>query len=160
MDMESGKQQLIITLKKYQYILWVLLIGILLMLLPENGKKNEEERLPEVTVSTDLETELSAILSQIAGVGTAEVLLTEASGSQTVYQMDAGQAQNNLHTVILTDESRSEQGLIRQILSPVYRGAIVVCPGADNAHVRLSVVDAVKSATGLSADRITVLKMK
>jgi len=36
----------------------------------------------------------------------------------------------------------------------------VVCQGADRAGVRLAVVDAVKSVTGLSSDRITVLKMK
>lgn len=159
MDMEPGKQHLLIAIKKYQYIFWILLLGILLMLLPEAGEKPQTEVPDEEAVALDLEAELSSILSQIAGVGTAEVLLTEVSGSQTVYQMDTGQIQNNLHTVIVMDDNRSEQGLVQQVLSPVYRGAVVVCQGADNAHVRLSVVNAVKSATGLSSDCITVVKM-
>jgi len=42
----------------------------------------------------------------------------------------------------------------------LYRGAVVVCQGGDNASVRLAVVEAVSNATGLTSDRITVLKMK
>jgi len=159
MDMVSGKQQLINYIKKYQYVFIILLIGISLMLLPQKEEPptilpSEENDLP------DLEVELSAILSQIAGVGKAEVLLTETSGSNTIYQTDAAQNQSKLDTVIITDRNREETGLVKQVLPPVYRGALIVCQGADSAGVRLSVVEAVKSVTGLSSDCITVLKMK
>ena len=59
-----------------------------------------------------------------------------------------------------SDSSRNETGLIRQIIPPVYRGAVVLCQGAENANIRLQIVEAVKSVTGLSSDHITVLKMK
>lgn len=160
MDMESGKQQLITFLKKYQYVLLVVLLGVFLMLLPQNAKEQQLQLPSEETISPDLEMELSAMLSQISGVGKAEVLLTEASGSDTIYQMDTAQNQGNLDTVIVTDGNREEYGLVKQVLPPVYRGALVVCQGADSASVRLCVVDAVKSVTGLSSDCITVLKMK
>ena len=39
-------------------------------------------------------------------------------------------------------------------------GAIVVCDGAENALVRLSVTDAVMSYTGFGSDKICVSKMK
>lgn len=160
MDMESGKQKLIIFIKKYQYVLWVVLIGALLMLLPENAEKVKEEIPHEEPVHTDLEMELSMMLSKIDGVGKAEILLTEASGSDTIYQLDVAQNQSNLNTVIVMDGNREEKGLVKQVLPPVYRGAIVVCQGADSPSVRLCVVSAVKSVTGLSSDCITVLKMK
>ena len=99
-------------------------------------------------------------MSQISGVGKTEVLLTEFSGSETIYQSDSGYNLSGNDTVILTDSSRSQYGLVRQILSPVYKGAVVVCKGADSASVRLAVVDAVMRATGLSSDCISVLKMK
>ena len=108
----------------------------------------------------DLEQKLTEILSKIDGVGKAEVLLTEANGSNTIYQTDAGQNYSNLDTVIITDGNREEKGLVKQVLPPEYRGALIVCQGADSAGVRLSVVEAVKSVTGLSSDCITVLKMK
>lgn len=160
MDMESGKQKLIIFIQKYQYVLWVVLIGVFLMLLPEKTEKVQEAIPHEEPVHTDLEMELSVMLSKIYGVGKAEILLTEASGSDTIYQQDVAQNQSNLKTVIVMDGSREEKGLVKQVLPPVYRGAIVVCQGADSPSVRLSVVAAVKSVTGLSSDCITVLKMK
>lgn len=159
MDMESGRQ-LKRFIKKYQYLVWVILLGVFLMLLPEkNQAVPEPAGIPETT-PLELEEELARILSRIQGVGRAEVLLTERTGRDVVYQTDTTQNRNNLDTVIVRDADRVETGLIKQILPPVYRGAVVVCQGADSAAVRLNVVEAVKSVTGLSSDCITVLKMK
>ena len=160
MDMESGKQQFITVIKKYQYVLLVILIGVFLMLLPANAKEAEMTTQISEELSRDLEDELSEILSQISGVGKTEVLLTELSGSNTIYQMDTGQSQNNADTVVIRNQARDETGLVKQVLPPVYKGAVIVCQGADSANVRLSVVEAVKSVTGLSSASITVLKMK
>ena len=41
---------------------------------------------------------------------------------------------------------------------PTFRGAIVLCDGAENAAVRLAVTQAVETVCGLTSDRITVLK--
>lgn len=158
--MESGNQQLISFLKKYQYVVWLILLGVFLMLIPQKAEPQPVQLPSEENLIPDLELELSTVLSQISGVGKAEVLLTEASGSKTIYQTDAGQNQSNLDTVIITDRNREETGLVKQILPPEYRGALIVCQGADSASVRLSVIEAVKSVTGLSSDCITVLKMK
>ena len=160
MDMESGKEQIIRSVKKYQYVLWVVLLGIFLMLLPQKQESPEREIPAETEAAITLEEELSVILSKISGVGEAEILLTESSGSSTIYQTDTAQNHGNSDTVIVMDRNREEQGLVKQVLPPVYKGALVVCQGADSASVRLSVVDAVKSVTGLSSDCITVLKMK
>ena len=40
------------------------------------------------------------------------------------------------------------------------RGAVVVCQGAGNSQVRLTVIDAVSVLTGLSSDKISVVKWK
>ena len=73
-----------------------------------------------------------------------------ADGSQSI----------RIETVIVNDKDRNQKGLIQQILAPEYRGAIVVCQGADDATVRLAIIEAVADATGLGTDRISVLKMK
>ena len=160
MGKESGKQQLITFIKKYQYVIWVVLVGVLLMLIPQNDEEPTKEIPVIETVPQDLEMELSNILSLICGVGKVEVLLTEAAGSDTIFPMDSSQNQNNLDTVIVKSENREEMGLVKQVMPPKYKGAIIVCQGADSASVRLSVVNAVKSVTGLSSDCITVLRMK
>ena len=43
-------------------------------------------------------------------------------------------------------------------VSPQYLGAVVVCDGADSPQVQLAVTQAVAQFTGLSTDRISVLK--
>ena len=63
-------------------------------------------------------------------------------------------------TVLPGTGSSSEAPVAVQVLGPVYRGAVVVAEGADRAAVRLSLVNAVSSLTGLGADHITVIKMK
>ena len=49
---------------------------------------------------------------------------------------------------------------MRKTLYPVYQGAVVVCEGAERAAVRLAIVEAVSSLTGLGSDKISVIKMK
>ena len=41
-----------------------------------------------------------------------------------------------------------------------YTGAVIFCQGADSAGVRLQIVEAVSVYTGLSSNKIMVLKMK
>lgn len=141
--------------KKYRYVLLVLLAGIVLMLMPV---KEETKTAPMVkeTEAVDMEARLERILTRIQGAGEVAVMLTEASGEETIYQTDG----DGSDTVLVTDENRNEQGLVRTRQPPVYQGAIVVCRGADSASVRLAVVEAVANVTGLGTDKITVLKME
>ena len=152
---------------KYKYVLLILLLGILLMSLPEGSKESMQ---PEISVPAPVYAskaeELEAILSQFSGVGKVRVMLTEAAGSETIYQTDedrseTSDAQNiRVETVIVSGSERTETGLVRTVVPPVYLGAIIVCQGGDSPAVRLSVAEAVSNVTGIGTDRITVLKMK
>lgn len=141
-------------LGKYRYVLLVALAGLALMLLP--GGSEEAEPIPAPAVEESLESRLEEILSRIDGAGEVRVLLTEEQGGEVLYQTEGEDGK----TVLVTGADRSENGLVRTTQPPSYRGAVVVCKGADSAAVRLAVVEAVANATGLGTDRITVLKMK
>ena len=153
--------------ERYKYILLVLAIGFLLMSFPERTEKSAPQELivHEPKLKSHAE-ELEDILSQISGVGKVKVFLTEATGAETVYQTDEdrnisnGSEQIRVDTVIITNGNREEQGLVRTVTPPVYLGAIIVCQGGDRPTVKLSIVDAVSNVTGLSSERISVLKMK
>lgn len=152
---------------KYKYVLLILAVGIILMSLPEGQRKPVQQEIPAVQPESANRTEeLEDILGQIAGVGKVRVLLTEAAGAETIYQTDEDSSTASdsdrlrVETVIVSNASREEQGLIRSITPPVYLGAIIVCQGGDSPTVRLSIVEAVSNVTGISSDRITVLKMK
>ena len=163
MDWIGTKERIQDFLKRYWYVALVLAVGLILMAIPSD--KNDTEA-PEQIALTDtpvLQEELEQILTQIRGAGKVRVLLTESSGAQTVYQTDQdtrGEGNSNLKTVIVTDADRNQKGLIYRIDPPVYLGAVIVCQGGDSAAVKLAIVEAVSSVTGLSTDRITVLKMK
>lgn len=163
---EVGRGELKEFLKKNRCVLLVLLCGLVLLCWPQRKQQTQQD-IPQQTGQTEsLEQRLEKILSQVSGAGTVRVLLTQAESGETIYQTDDTEStQENgsslrRETVLVTDGSRQQAGLVRQTQAPVYRGAVVVCQGGDTAPVRLAIVEAVAGVTGLPSNRITVLKMK
>ena len=166
MDWMTLREKARLWLKEYRYVILVLVLGILLMMLPQ-GKTEEkkEESIPisETEAQETVQEQLEQLLSMVQGAGKVRVLLTEAAGERVIYQTDGEESSQNTRrtdTVILSDSGRAESGLVQQILPPTYQGAVILCQGADSAAVRLALIEAVSNATGLTSDRISVLKMK
>ena len=149
-------------LGKYKFAILILALGLLLMALPSRTEPAATVQETQPEPERDVAQELSRILSQIQGAGKVEVLLTLEAGEETLYQYDdnLSDSAQNRDTVTVTDGQRGQTGLVRQVLPATYRGAVVVCQGADDPRIRLAIVEAVSMATGLGADRISVLKMK
>lgn len=152
------------SIKKYRYIVLVLMIGLVLMMLPGHKDSPVTETVPAKPAekAETLSSRLSQYLSQIEGAGKVSVLLTEALGEETVYQTNSNQQESgtNSTTVLITDAQRNQNGLVQQKIPPVYLGAIILCQGADSPAVRLAITEAVARVTGLGTDCISVLKMK
>ena len=157
-------------MRTYKYPILTVLVGRAILLLPTSHEPVQPEPVVQSAAAETLEQRLEVILSGIAGAGQVQVLLTEESGRETLYQIenkypvrkspripryDTSQAED---TVLVEDAARAETGLVRQTMEPKYRGAVVLCDGADQSVVRLAVVEAVSCVTGLGADRICVLK--
>lgn len=148
---------------KYRYILLVLLAGLLLMMLPDSKKEATVVSPAEAQIPQEsLQEQLQEILGRIKGAGKVQVLLTQYRGEETVFQSDTDRSGDALRseTVMLSRSDRSESGLVRQVNPPVYQGALIVCQGGDIPTVKLAIVEAVMSVTGLRSTEITVLKMK
>lgn len=165
-------------LGRFKYPLLILLLGLVLLAIPgkeEAAPQQTEE--PEETVAeteqgdlADLETKLSRLLSSMEGAGRVEVILRYASGPRTIYQTDSTQEVSSdaesktstvtVETVLAASGGSTETPLTVQTMSPSFEGAVVAAEGADNATVKLNLVNAVSSLTGLGAGDITVIKMK
>ena len=168
MDWTDRKDSINAFFKKYRWALLVLLTGLLLMGIPQN--REDAVPVPDMkeagTAEESLQQELETLLSQLDGAGKVTVLLSMESGARTHYQADTDQSKaqdtqsKRSETVIITASDRNELGLVQQIDSPVYRGAVVLCQGGDDPCVKLAIVDAVSTATGLTSDKISVWKMK
>jgi stage III sporulation protein AG len=146
--------------RKYRFVVLILLVGIGLMLIPFGGKEKAAVTL-QATAPTqpDISRELSQILSQIEGAGEVHVMLTVRTGTSTVYQTDDSttngeNSTTRQDTVVITDENRAQTGLVQHIVYPEYRGAIIVCQGGDNMQVRLNIMEAVARISGWGMDRI------
>ena len=167
MDWLEMKELVAAFIKKYRWAVVVLLAGILLMLLPEQKEVSmESAAVTQEVKQKDLQQELEEILSKLDGAGKVKVLLSQAAGAYTHYQMDEDQSKTmdtldkRSETVIITGADRSQSGLVQRVDPPTYLGAVVLCQGGDSPAVKLAVVDAVATATGLTSDKISVWKMK
>lgn len=163
MDWLKAKAQ---TILKYKYVVLIIVIGVVFMLIPSRNKNTETKlQLAAHEQITDEEA-LKQILQMIKGAGRVEVYLKKERTEQYIYQTDTDsntaqdRVDSNISTIVITDSDRNQTGLIQTVLTPTYSGAVIVCDGAADAYVKLSVVDAVSKATGLGSDKISVLKMK
>ena len=156
--------------KKYKYALLIVLAGVLLMLLPTGGKSAvKQQSAPPGSADSfsleDTERKMETILGQIDGVGRLQVMLTLSAGSQLQLASDldtsgSAEGRSRQETVTLNRGSGYQEVIVTRQFYPVYRGAVIVCQGAGNAAVRLAVTEAVSALTGLSADKITIVKWK
>lgn len=152
---------------RYKYAALVVLIGAGLLLWP-SGKTGNSPEAAQTPQSRDVQGEMEEILGAISGVGQVRVMLTEESDGQRQLAQDseltysgetaAPSDYSRRSETVLVDGGSGDQVVVTQTRYPTYRGALVVCQGADRADVRLAVTEAVASLTGLSADRITVAK--
>ena len=156
--------------EKGKFALPVLGLGVLLLLWPSGAGETKSTTSPETTAEETMaqqQKEMERILARIEGAGELHLMLTlESDGERTLAEdteqtlggsQDAPESQSRRETVVLS-VSGGEEVVVTRRESPVYRGALVVCQGADRAEVKLAVTQAVAALTGLGADRITVVK--
>lgn len=148
-------------LGKYGYVLLVIAVGAALLLWPGGGEQ-ETVLAEESETYFDLEkfeTKLEQALSRIEGAGEVSVVLTLESDGRQVLAQDRdtdGAGGGTSTTVTVGRGSGTEEVVPLQTFTPDFRGALVICPGAGEAQVRLRLTEAVSAVTGLGSDRISV----
>ena len=158
-------------LKKYRLAGLEGLLGAVLMLLPTGGKaqtSGDSSELPGETYSLEeTEQRMAEVLGTIDGVGRVRIMLTLRAGSSLRLAEDSslsdstgGQTKQEKQVLTVNRGSGRQEVVVTQQLYPTYQGAVVVCEGAGSSSVRLAVVNAVSVLTGLSSDRISVVKWK
>ncbi|MCD7945557.1 MAG: stage III sporulation protein AG [Clostridiales bacterium] len=158
-DVEKAKK----LLKRYQYVLLVLGLGVVLMLWP-SGENTGDTAETEIAVQTadtslddtvaDLERRMAQALSRMQGVGETTVVLTVKSGTKLVLATD--EDGDERETVIVSAGSSQQETVTVQEIAPQLQGALVVCAGGGDPEVKLRVLQAVEALTGLSANQISI----
>lgn len=138
---------------------------------------NTEEASSDIAGS-DLQKQLEKILSTIKGVGKVNVFVSYSESSKTIAMYDEktttssteetdsnGGLRNTTSTetqkdVIFSEKDGSQIPMTEKVVMPTIEGAVITAQGAKNANVKTNIVNAVKSATGLSIDKIQVFEME
>lgn len=159
---------------KYKAVLLVIAAGMLCLLWPSGGGGDKEIDFTEKTSSEDrelqqleaIQTEMEEILGHIRGVGQLQLMLTVDRGREQVLAGDTTLSYSgptaapedysrSSETVVLSGDGSSV--VVTQEVWPKFRGALVVCEGAEDPAVQLEVIEAVSALTGLGTDKISVV---
>lgn len=166
----QGKKWLAL-IGSYKYVLIVVAAGVLCLAWPSSTKP-EVSKSEAAAASVDLEgiqTEMEEILGTIEGVGELRLMLTVDTGAQRELAGDTSLSYSGpvtapedynrtSETVVVSSGGGEDQVVVTREVYPQFRGALVVCQGADDPLVKLSVTEAVSALTGLGSDRISVIR--
>ena len=146
---------------RYKYLLLAALVGIVLLLPTGTAGQKQEEGVDRNRETYDLERmerKLETVLSKINGAGKVTVVLTLKDDGKYVYAQDINtdQREQSRKTVLVGQGGGGEQPIPVQRFSPVFQGALAVCPGGGDPGVRLQLTGAICALTGLSTERITI----
>lgn len=173
--MDGIGEKILPMLLKYRALLIVLLAGVLLIVsggwLGSRQQDPVQETAPaagdeEGFSLSAFEESLNQRLAAIEGVGRVELMLSLDQTEEAVYAVntrrtdsEAGGQSYESDLTVVSDGSYGETPVTVKSLLPTFRGAVVLCDGADNAQVRLAVTQAVTTVCGIGSDKVTVLKM-
>ena len=149
---------------RWKYLLLVVVVGMVLLIMPAGEEKGAGEcgcsSQQEPFDLEKMEQKLEETLSRIQGVGKATVVLTLKEGGRQVLARDTRHSdrEDSTTTVVLSRGSGVEEAVTLQSVYPTYQGALVVCAGAEDARIKLQVMEAVRALTGLSTEKISVCK--
>ena len=129
--------------------------------------------------TSDLEEEITQIVSSIQGVGENQVMVTLASSEEYVYASETKDSLDRTEDVgtdnskktqikdvressliLIEDENGQKQALIQKQLEPTVKGVVVVCEGGDDIGVQQRVIDAVTVALDISSSKVCVTKLE
>ena len=135
--------------KKYGAVVPVLAAGILLLAWPsgeQEGKTDAAEYGEVMESLTETEQRMERLLARVEGIGSVRLMLTlESSGRQELaedtelsYSGDttAPEDYSRRSETVIVSADDGDVPVVTRTVSPVYRGAVVVCQGADRAEVR------------------------
>ncbi len=157
-------------LKKYCWAFAVLLAGVLLLASGGSCGRVQEKAgggVEQASGGFDLasfESQLTEKLEAINGVGKVSLMLSLDETEEAVYAVNVRRSDGNTQSyesdlAVLSDGSYGEEPVTLKRLLPSFRGAVVLCEGADDVNVRLAVTNAVSTVCGIGSDKVTVLKM-
>ncbi|MGM0874167.1 MAG: stage III sporulation protein AG [Bacillota bacterium] len=126
----------------------------------------------------EYENQLKEVLETISGVGDVSVVVNVDSTAQKVVEKNSvtgsqlteetdregGKRKVEDHStdeqVVIIQEGEKETPIIVQTKKPEIRGVLIVAQGADNIHIKKTIIDSVTRVLGVPSHRVAVASKK
>lgn len=150
--------------KRIAVLAALLLIGTLILLLPNGESHTADDSVQSLEVSTyaeKLESRLCELCSHMSGVGEVRVLVTLECGSETVYAENRTENFDSTSSAYSADYLIIESGdgetpvTVKQIY-PQIRGVAVVCDGGASPSIKAKLISLLSAALGIPTSKISV----
>ena len=167
-------QTALVRLKTDRRALAAVAVGVLLLVgvfLYDGTKgkaaKTQTDAQPSFS-EAEVQSQLTALISNIRGAGKTEVMLTFESGSETVYaadtnaafdRKDSGESDTLKSDVVLVKNGTQESGLRVKEIYPKVRGVAVVCEGGANAVIKEQIISLVTALFDIKSTNVSVAEM-
>ena len=119
-----------------------------------------------VEYAEQIESKLKNLISKIKGTGRVEVMLTLDSGTSVVLASNDetktitsnGSTTTTVSaTPIILNQNGNNLPVIVEEIVPKIKGVVIVSSGAKDVNVKLNILNAVQTLTGLSSSQIQIL---
>ncbi|MCL2592704.1 MAG: hypothetical protein FWD82_04990 [Defluviitaleaceae bacterium] len=168
--------------------------GIVLLVLSRNflGGSSQPENMPHnneilpfhiqetrgSSLEEELERRLIAVLSQVAGVGEVDVMISMSHSAEIILAEDIRleehttkevdseggtreiTTRNQNNQAIILQNASGQQPLVLKEIEPRVEGVIIVAQGGDDIFVIEAITNAARTVLGVAPHRVVVLKMK
>ena len=132
-----------------------------------------------LTYEEQLEKRLSTILSQVAGAGRVEVMVTLESRGERIVEKDTPESRKSVEetdssggsrttdeqdwgeeTVYYEDGSGGKSPYVVKELEPNIEGVLVLAEGGDSAVVKQELLEAVQALFPIEAHKVKIMKLE
>lgn len=152
-------------------VILLLVIIVLYDFFPKANNQSDTSKKGEMqdTYISDLEEKLKNILSDTNGVGSCEIVITAAGGTEYIYATETSDKNQSIvngdKTQIDSDskvsvktvtDQRDEKPLIEKEVFPEIQGVVIICEGGNNSKIKSTVTNIASTLLGVTKDKIVV----
>ncbi len=142
---------------KVEYLIVFALAVVALFIFLSSVNSEKTESMPIDAYVSGLEKSLEKSLSNVRGAGRVEVIISVKSGMQTVL---ATKTENIDGKITETPVLVNGKTVVLKEDYPEVSGVVVVCEGANNLTVKMSVINAVCVYLGIDESKVEILVRK
>ena len=148
--------------KKGILLIFALIVGLSLMIVPKFLQKEEKESSENIGddvtyYSEKLEEKIHDLICRSEGVGNAAVVVSlDTTEEYVLAQNQSENGDNTLSEYVIVNRNGSEETVLIKEIYPKVRGVAVVCDGGNSAKIKNRVTALISAALGIPANKIAV----